>query len=179
MTLSAVAGKYIGQTEKKGNMGFIDADFERKMVAVGFVLKYAWCCYFAELCCKETFTLLFNELEKLFSGSVLATQNNIKKMVKEGCDWLEIIDGPEADCLIFYTTYEEGKPSAKWTGHISICKSINEQDKDMYVDISGNTNKAGGREGIMVLDKPHRTSVVKSLNDGLRMTLCVRIKQAV
>lgn len=176
MTLSQTARKYIGQTEKTGNSGFLNTDFEKKMVAVGFLLHQAWCCYFAELCCKETFVTLVKLFDTVFSGSVMVTHNNIKKLVKEGSTVFEIIEEPEENCLIFYTSYTDGKPSPSWTGHVSIGASKTEHDK--YIDISGNTNIAGSREGTTVLDKEHKLSVMKNVNDGLRLTLIVRIKEA-
>ncbi len=104
-----IAEKYIGITEKSGNMGFVDADFEVKMKQVGFVLGQAWCCYFMELVFKEAYPEKFRELDKLFSGSTVQTFKNF-----EGAAY-PIGQVPQLDTLVIWQTYKDGLK--KPTGH--------------------------------------------------------------
>ena len=70
---------YIGQKEIKGNQGFIEKWFQRKMEAVGFVKGHAWCAYFAELVWCEGYgrynSFLITGLQKLFSANAVLTYN--------------------------------------------------------------------------------------------------------
>ena len=53
MTIKQIAESYIGQKEKRGNMGFIDEAFDKKMRGVGFYDGAPWCGFFAMLVWKE------------------------------------------------------------------------------------------------------------------------------
>src|SRR5690606_18642823 len=73
-----IAKKYVGIKEVKGNMGFLDADFDKKMRAVGFQDGHAWCAYASELVFKEAFPERFDEFDKLFSASAVQTFKNFE-----------------------------------------------------------------------------------------------------
>ena len=73
-----IAKKYIGQTETQNNSGFNDKLFEQRMKDTGWIKGASWCSFFCELVWKEAYvgTPIFNEIEKLFSGSATATFKN-------------------------------------------------------------------------------------------------------
>lgn len=157
MNVIEIATKYIGETEKPGNMGFNDAAFERKMVAVGFVKKHAWCCYFAELCFKEAFPEKAAALDKLFSAGTVQTFRNFKKA------GYVIHQMPKAGTLAIYQSYKDGK--ALETGHAGVCVVDGPMGK--YENVEGNTNDGGGREGYIVARK--KRAVNLNVVTGLKL----------
>lgn len=158
-----VAQKYIGQTEKPGNMGFNDADFERKMKEVGFVKGHAWCSYFCELVFKEAYPEIFPELDKLFSGSTIQTFRNFR-------DAGHIIGNiPQADTLVIWQTIREGKPQT--TGHAGIV--LEAIDTWQFRSIEGNTNDGKGREGYIVAT--HRRKLLAEVHNGLKVLGFIQI----
>jgi hypothetical protein len=159
MSVIDIAKKYLGKTEKPGNMGFNDAEFEKKMIAVGFQKTHAWCAYFMELVFKEAFPQKFAVLDKLFSASVMTTYHNFKTA------GYTISTVPKAGTLTVFQTYKGGKPQA--TGHICLCIS---GDKDStFQTIDGNTDDIGGREGYIVAIKSRNYYKVQNIMTGLRL----------
>jgi len=153
------AKSYIGQEEIRGNMGFKNAWFQKKMVAVGFRKTQPWCAYFAELVYKESYKKaglnMFKKLDKLFSASVIKTMYNFEKAGYR----LKTI--PEPGDLIIW---QSGRSSR---GHIGV---VIEKSKDnkWLVTVEGNTNKAVGREGIMVAKKTRR-NIIRFKRKGLHI----------
>lgn len=152
-----VAQQYLGQTEKPGNMGFNDADFERKMKEVGFVKGHAWCAYFTELVFKEAYPEKFSELDKLFSGSTVQTFRNFRDA------GYPIGHVPQPDALVIWQTIKNGKPQS--TGHAGIV--IEAIDTWQFRSIEGNTNDGKGREGYIVAT--HRRKVLAEVTNGLKV----------
>jgi hypothetical protein len=146
-----IASKYIGQREKPGNMGFINPDFDAKMRSVGFADTHAWCAYFAELVWREA-----GQDTSHFSASAFRTYLNYQDAGRKGSE----IAVPGA--LAVWRSVKSGKPG--WTGHIGI---VAEASAESFKCIEGNTNKAGGREGIEVAMKT-RTYQWKAIN-GLQL----------
>lgn len=140
MSVVDIARKYIGQTEKPGNAGFSDAEFEIRMKAVGFQKGHAWCSYFAELCFKEAYPE--KELDKLFSASAVQTFKNFKDAGYP----VDLI--PEAGKLVIWQNMTQGIP--QWSGHVGIVTVVM---ANCFSTIEGNTNDSGGREGIEVAEK--------------------------
>lgn len=163
MNAFEVASKYIGQTEKPGNMGFNDAEFESKMKAVGFQHTHAWCAYFTELVFKETFPQKANELDKLFSASAVQTYRNFEKA--------GYIVGhvPREGYLCIWQTMKNGVPQA--TGHAGIVGKV-KQDW-IFESIEGNTNDGGGREGYIVARRTRKH--IADVKDGLKVLGFVQI----
>lgn len=139
-TALEVAKSYLGQKEIKGNKGFEDKEFEKRMSAVGFKSGFAWCSLFAELCYISAFVDKKDELTKLFSAGAVKTMSNFKKSK----NWT-FTEKPQAGALVFFQTIRDGKKH--WTGHVGIVEKVN---KDSFTCIEGNTNGNGGREGIEV-----------------------------
>ena len=147
-----VAERYLGQTEIAGNKGWKDKTFEAKMKAVGWKPTDSWCAYFTELVWKEAYGKehkLWPAMDKLFSASATATYANFSQssLFKVGK-----LPAPGALAVWRYGT--------DWRGHIGICTSAAVLGK--FDTIEGNTNAAGGREGMFVakklraLGQPHR-----------------------
>lgn len=153
-----VASDYVGQQEIRGNKGFKNPAFQKKMQDCGWAMGHAWCAYFTELVWKEAFGKshpMYNTLDRLFSPSAVSTYSNFRghlKLFQSG-------NKPKAGALVAWR-YGNG-----WQGHIGIVESV--IDKNRFNTIEGNTNSAGGREGIEVARKvrslglPHRA---KGLN---------------
>lgn len=157
MTPSEVARRYLGQTEKPGNMGFLDEAFEYKMKQVGFVKGHAWCSYFAELVFEEAFPERFDELEKLFSGSTIQTFKNFR----DGA--YPIGNVPVLDHLVIWQRYVNGQPTP--TGHAGVVSEV--MSTWEFKSIEGNTNDAKGREGYIVAE--HSRKVLADVKNGLKV----------
>lgn len=156
MTPQEVALKYIGETEKPGNMGFTDVEFEKKMKAVGFQKTHAWCAYFTELVFKEAFPEKFKELDKLFSASTIQTFRNFRDAAYP----IGVV--PKPGNLVIWQTFDDGDPRA--TGHAGVVVEV--VDKDTFYSVEGNTNDGGGREGYIVAKKLRKVRL--NAMDGLR-----------
>jgi len=141
------ANSFIGKEEVRGNLGFIDEQFEEMMKAVGWKKKQAWCAYFCELVWKLAFVNQSDTvriLNKLFSGSAVKT-------------WYNFLDSPwitnytpSKGSLAVWQTYKNKEPH--WSGHIAIVTDFKD-NKQMFTAVEGNTNNDGGREGYMVAEK--------------------------
>lgn len=162
MKPSEIAIKYIGQTEKPGNMGFNDAEFEKKMLSVGFQATHSWCAYFCELCFKEAYPEKFVELDKLFSASAVKTFENFRAA---GYPFSQI---PTVDALVVWQTQKDGKP--EWTGHVGIVVSV---DGDKFESVEGNTNNSGGRNGFIVARRTRK--VIHNISNGLEILGFIKI----
>lgn len=136
-----VARKYIGQTEKPGNSGFNDAEFEKRMKAVGWAKGQAWCAYFVELVCREALPEKDEELAKLFSASAVKTYENFQKAGRAS-------ERPTPGSLAVWR-YGDG-----WQGHIGVVSEI--VSENIFKTIEGNTNATGGREGYIVALKTRK-----------------------
>lgn len=161
MSVIEIAKKYIGQTEKPANSGFSDAEFEKKMKAVGFEKGHAWCSYFAELCFKEAFPERAKELDKLFSASAVQTFKNFKEA------GFAISSDPEPGNLVIWQNFTQGIP--QWSGHVGIVTS---EMANGFTSVEGNTNDSGGREGYIVAEK---IRTVNRKPNGLNVMGFIRI----
>lgn len=155
MTLSEEARKYLGQHEISGNMGFVNPAFQAEMVEEGWAKTWAWCCSFARVVAVNTYPEATEKLRKLLTPSVMQTFRNLRNA------GYAISYTPMVDYFVFYQSYKNNNPQG--TGHIGIVSKAN---GDLYSDISGNTNEAGSREGIMVGEKDHRLNT--TVTNGLR-----------
>lgn len=153
------AYEYIGQQEIKGNMGFKDAEFDKKMDSVGFKDGYPWCCLFTELVWIEGYKHFYSEmlplLAKEFSAGTVRTFRHFKSL-----GWTS--DKPEPGDIVIWQTYKKGK--AQSTGHAAIVYGVS---NNFLATIEGNTNDKGGREGYIVAQKTRKIDF--NNNNGLRM----------
>lgn len=139
-----VAKKYLGEHEKPSNSGFEDASFEKKMTACGWQKSQAWCAYFAELVWKESYlqhdTKYSVALDKLFQASATATYQKFDI----DPNW-NVSKTPVAGALAVW------RHGVGWQGHIGIVSEVT--SPVTFKCIEGNTNAAGGREGVEVAEK--------------------------
>lgn len=157
-SLKDTAEKYLGQTEIKGNMGFMNPDFQRKMELVGWVPSHAWCVYFAELVWTEAFQgdeKMLKIIKKTFSGSAVKTFFNFNKVGM-------ISEKPMVGAVALYQKIKQGEETR--SGHAGIVVEVH---KDYYVTIDGNTTGGGGREGYIVAKRKHK--YYWKLYDGLQL----------
>lgn len=145
MTLSEkiaqVAASYVGQQEIPGNKGFKNTVFQKKMQDCGWQIGQSWCAFFSELVWKEAFGKPHHAtLDRLFSPSAVSTYSNFKGSTSFKCGTT-----PKVGALVVW------RLGNGWQGHIGIVESV--VDKDTFQTIEGNTNSAGGREGIEVARK--------------------------
>ncbi len=149
-----VATHYIGEKEIPGNMGFTDHDFEKKMFDVGFQKTYAWCALFMELCVKEGIPDFYSKNEKLFNASATTTFKNFDIAGKTN-------QMPQPGMGVIW------RHGNGWQGHAGIVVSVNPAN-GTFEAIEGNTNSAGGREGIEVSRKTRKLKTPFSAN-GLNL----------
>jgi hypothetical protein len=167
MTASEVARKYIGQTEKPGNSGFNDEQFEAYMKAVGFEKGFAWCSLFAELVFKEAIPEKFDELDKLFSASTVQTFKNFRDAA------YPIGYVPVKDWLVIWQMQKDGKP--QWSGHAGIVSEVKSTWE--FNSIEGNTNSQGDREGFEVAEMDRK--IVAEVKNGLRVLGFIHISKPI
>jgi hypothetical protein len=167
MTPSEVARKYIGQTEKPGNAGFNDADFERRMKEVGWEKGFAWCSFAAELVFKEAYPEKFDELDKLFSGSAVQTFKNFRDAA------YPIGYVPVVDWLVIWQMQKDGKP--QWSGHIGIVSQVKSTWE--FKSIDGNTNSQGGREGFEYAEMDRK--IFADVPNGLKVLGFIHISKPI
>lgn len=163
MTPQEIALKYIGETEKPGNMGFNDAEFETKMIEVGFQKTHAWCAYFSELVFKEAYPEKFQELDKLFSASAVQTFRNFRMAS------YPISAVPKEGNLVIWQMMKDGK--GQITGHAGVVVQV--IDQNTFYSVEGNTNDGGGREGYIVAKKLRH--VVVPGQNGLKVLGFIKI----
>jgi surface antigen len=154
-----VAESYIGKREIKGNLGFTDKSFEKKMSDIGWKTTHAWCCYFTELVWSEVFDSvkgMRKKIDNLFSGSATKTFKQF-----ESAGW-NIGKVPEVGAVVIWCSVRNGVKS--WKGHAGIVTGVN----DSYFEtIEGNTNGGGSREGEIVASKKRKYRY--SVNNGLEL----------
>jgi hypothetical protein len=162
--ITKIALDNLGQEEIRGNLGFKDPEFERRMQAVGFKKGHAWCSYYAELVWKlayQQYDATMNDtLDKLFSASAVQTWKNFKKAIE-----FETTLVPDEGSLVVWQTYKNGTPH--WTGHIGIVIKY-DQESDSLITVEGNTNDDGSREGYKVAKK-RRKNMYRKTKTGLRL----------
>ena len=141
-TVTSVALSYIGKKEIPGNMGFTDKEFEKKMIDVGFQKTYAWCALFVELVVKEGNPTFYKAHEKSFSASATTTYKNFDILGKTSTT-------PKIGAAAVW------RHGNGWQGHCGIVVAF-DPVKGTIDTVDGNTNAAGGREGIEVSKKTRK-----------------------
>lgn len=146
-TLVSLARKDLGILEKKGNSGFFNAEFEKAISAVGWRRTNAWCEFENKKLLVETyaeypeFCAIIN---RLFTGATQTTWRNLQRSA-----FFEMLGKiPEYGALVYYR-------HSLFTGHTGICSRA---AGSSFSFISGNTTRAGGREGEIVAEKSDSTS---------------------
>lgn len=143
----AIAKAYLGKRERAGNLGFVDAAFEREMIRVGWGKGMAWCAFFAELCWTKAYEgdlRILSILHRLFSGSATRTFANFK-----ASPLFVVNRTPAPGALAVW------RSGLGWTGHIAVVTDYRPGWEHFHT-VEGNTNAAGGREGVEVAVKARR-----------------------
>lgn len=153
------AESHIGYREFPGNQGFKDKTFDTLMRQVGFKNGWAWCALFAEACWAiPTYSgksKVFVSISDNFSANAVRTFENFQN---DQTELFSIIKNgiPSPGDIVIWEKRSQGDPVKKdiWTiGHAGIVQSANE---DSFTSIEGNSNDAGGREGIEVAVKTRK-----------------------
>ncbi|MBD3748515.1 MAG: CHAP domain-containing protein [Sphingobacteriales bacterium] len=136
---------YLGRTEKKGNSGFNDSDFEKELKNAGWYVGAPWCAFFGNMVwikhLKDN-SKLYEIAKRLDSGSALQTFKNYQADSN-----FETGDKPKLGAKVIWTLGHG--PS----GHEGIVVEVNEKTNTM-ITVEGNTNNSGSREGDCVAMKP-------------------------
>ena len=151
-TVLQIAIKFLGLTEKPNNLGFYDHEVirsltkmhpEELMLSMGWKYGQAWCAMMPEIIWKLAYSkfdsTIIDELDKLFSSSVAQTMANFK----QSCKWL-INDTPDFGSIAIWRYFDQNK-KMKQEGHEGLVFNF---AHDFIQTYDGNTNAAGGREGI-------------------------------
>jgi len=155
----ATALKYVGQKELAGNVFSDASDFGKKLHGAGQKDGDPWCALFCEVVFKEAFPARFTEFDKLFSASAVQTFKNFQK----GGGYV-FNNLPRPGNIVIWQKYVDGKP--QWQGHAGIVYKLNSSWE--FQSIEGNSNSAGGREGVEVAIQPNR-KVIKDVKNGLKI----------
>lgn len=158
-----IALKYVGQKELANNTFDHNSDFGKKLHAVGQKDGDAWCALFCELVFKEAFPEKFKELDKFFSASAVQTYKNFYKA--------GYLAGnvPREGHLVIWQMQKDGV--AQWQGHAGIVYQVKSSWE--FTSIEGNTNAAGGREGVTVAIKERK--VLADVKNGLKVLGFIQI----
>ena len=139
-----IAKSYIGQLEIKGNQGFVDKAFEKKLRGVGFYTGAPWCAFFGKLVYMEAYAdnkALRLAIANNSNGSALETLRN-----HENNGTFAIGETPKPGAMVIWRM-GKGK-----SGHFGIVESVDIKANTMTT-IEGNTNANGSREGDRVAEK--------------------------
>lgn len=158
-----VALTYVGQKELPGNVFSNESDFGKKLHAVGQKDGDPWCALFTELVFKEAYPEKFKEFDKLFSASAVQTFKNFTKAS------YPVNTLPREGNLVIWQMMKDGQP--QWQGHAGIVTDLKSSWE--FISVEGNTNEAGGREGVAVAVKQRK--VIKDVWNGLKVLGFVQI----
>ncbi len=139
----AVALSYVGNKEKPGNSGFVNAAFQKLMTAAGWYLGAAWCAFFVRVILLLAFKddARLSVIKKCCSGNAQLTFKNFKAdgTFKTGMT-------PKDGAL---AVWQHGNGTS---GHIGIVTKAAHSFNTMQT-VEGNTNGNGSREGDQVAVK--------------------------
>jgi len=148
----------VGLKEIRGNQGFKNAWFEKKMTERGFEPGNAWCALYLEFVFYETYqgTKYEDDINRLFSKSAVQTWYNFHRNGPFQSD-----QAARPGDMVFWRKYNHGVGS--WQGH---CGIVVEVSLSGFKSIEGNGNSTGGREGIEVVEKERDFGIPET---GLRI----------
>lgn len=141
MKIIDVARKYIGQKELAGNKFDDNTELGKRLHAAGQKDGEAWCSYFGEAVCTESYPDKAKDIQKLFSASAVATFKNFV-----AADYT-VVTVPMLGALVIWRRYENGKPM--WQGHFGI---VTEVTANGFKSVEGNSNAQGSRDSDSVIE---------------------------
>ncbi len=166
------AKSFIGQEETPGNSGFKNKTFQKDMEAVGWRDGYAWCVLYCKLVWNRYIPAgpVHDRAMKLITPNSHTTLLNFQK---DTSGYFVVTDSAVPGGIIIYRDYKNG--IAQWGGHAGLCidNTPNQMFRPPYdfVDVEGNTNSNGGREGYIVALKYRRYNTTTM--NGLRYDKCI------
>lgn len=153
------AEDHIGYKEYSGNQGFQNQVFDTMMRQVGFKNGWAWCALFAEACWSiPTYSgksRVFVSISDNFSANAVRSFENFQN---DETGLFSVIEKgiPSPGDVVIWEKRKAGAPVKNdiWTvGHAGI---VQVAEPDFFKSIEGNSNDAGGREGIEVAVKKRK-----------------------
>lgn len=143
MKVLEVARLYLGEFEKPGNSGFLNAKLQAKLEQDGWKIGEPWCCYFQEMIFEDAYPEQEKALDRLFSANCVQTLSNFKLA------GFEVSTYPVLGSLMIMQNYKDNR--ALTSGHAGIVSKVLSNSE--WKSIEGNTNAAGSREGNSVQEK--------------------------
>lgn len=162
--LIEVAKRYVGQKELPGNVFTDETPLGKLVRSAGHKDGEAWCAYFVEGCAVEAFPHLKFQLTKYFDASAVKSFHNFK-----AAGFATIVTDPLPGDICVMQKYTKGV--AQWQGHMCIVEAV--LPGSGFITIDGNTNAAGSREGVMVMDGKKKD--FKFHSDGLTLLGFIRL----
>jgi hypothetical protein len=156
MKVIDIARMYLGEFEKPGNSGFLNAKLQTKLEQDGWKIGEPWCCYFQEMIFEDAYPEHEKMLDRLFSANCVQTLSNFKLA------GFEVSTIPAEGALMIMQNYKDNR--ALTSGHAGIVSKVLSNSE--WKSIEGNTNAAGSREGTSVQEK---TRSLKHHPTGLRV----------
>lgn len=153
----AVALQYVGQREKPGNTFDETTPLGRMLKKAGQKKGESWCCYFAEGVFCEALPFAEEWFIKNFSANCGETYDNF---VAAGIT--PRTSNPKPGDLVIFKYFKDGVEQS--SGHAGIC--IHVPNVSCFIDIEGNTNDEGSRQGYEVAKMKRRYG---KPNTGLRL----------
>lgn len=154
-----IGTRLIGITEKKGNTGWTNAQFEKDMRIIGWYVGAAWCAFVAKYIFLEAYCTnakITKVIKNCFTGGALDTWHRV---VKDGT--FKTGTTPKPGAIVIW---QHGSTTK---GHVGIVESVDFKTNTMQT-LEGNTNAAGSREGNCFAKKP-RTIERPFRADGLNV----------
>ena len=146
--VASIAIRHIGKQEIRGNQGFKDEAYQRRIKEKGWKKGESWCVYACEADWKEAHPdEVFDLLDELFSANAVRTWENFWNHP----DFITS-DTPVVGAMAIYKKVKDGDASfvndTEWIrGHACTVIGYN---KDVFVSVDGNSNDDGSREGYMM-----------------------------
>lgn len=153
------ARKFVGQEELAGNMGFVNAEFEKMLNQYGdFNRGQQWCMSFAKAIWLQKFGKRYqDQLDEIMTPSTQTTWQNFEND-KSGN--FKTSTKPSKGAIVIWQQYENGSP--QWKGHAGIVQDFS---TDEFETIEGNTSAIDGID--RVDEKIH--TYKWDVNNGLRL----------
>jgi len=155
------AQSFLGEEEKKGNLGFKNPEFEEMMKNVGWKRGQSWCAYFVKVIWVNKYGKKLPELDKLLSGS---TQLTWKNFSDDTSGKFEVSRVPRVGDIAIWKIGTN-------SGHTGIVTKVGATN---FETIEGNTNDVGGREGYIVARRERNYDFNKS---GFKLLGFIHIKK--
>ncbi|MDD5013547.1 MAG: CHAP domain-containing protein [Atribacterota bacterium] len=168
------AKKFLGVSEIGDNMDWDNAEFKKKLQAVGWTPGSQWCVYFAKAMMVDVYPELKTKTHKgkklmdYISGNSQQTYANMKTLETETGGMFKIVAVPRAGDIVIWQNYgTDGVATSK--GHVGIVTFVK---GDSFKTIEGNTSELGDKEE-GVNKKDHSLGEYKKTK-GLRLKGFVR-----